>query len=197
VAPGEAKRLRIIVVAGREAVLGRDSGVDFTVRPLPEEADTSLIMKLSGKHARLRLDAGRATIEDLSRNGTRVDGRPLRPSEPTPLGDGATIDLAGALELKVRLLVREGRLDGALLLRVRNAPNHSYLLLAGDAPLAGVLHLVTGSPWGFADLPVLRGTGWLSVRAGERGAAQGVRWAASAVRPEVFKQAEVPEIETR
>lgn len=198
-APGEtAQRLRVVAFAAREVVLGRDSAVDVMLRPLPESAHEAEILSVSGKHARLTLDSARAlaTIEDLgSRNGTRLDGRALRAREPALLADGSLLELGGTLELRVRLLARGGGLDGVLLLRTRNTPNHAYLVLAGPAPLAGLLHLVTGAPWGFADLPVLRVDGGaLSIRPGERGAAGAVRWEARPVTPEVFKQPDVPEL---
>jgi len=199
VSPGEtAQRLRIVAIAAREVVIGRDSAVDMTLRPLPESANEAAILSMSGRHARLQLDPARglATIEDLgSRNGTRLDGKALRAREPVPLADGALLQLGDALELRARVLAGGGSLDGVLLLRTKNTPTHAYLVLAGSVPLAGVLHLVTGAPWGFADLPVLRATGRaLSIRPEERGSAGAVRWAARAVTPEVFKQALVPEI---
>jgi hypothetical protein len=196
VAPGDAQRLRIVVFAARELVLGRDSAVDVTLRPLPESAHEAAILSVSGKHARLTLDSARATIEDLgSRNGTKLDGRALRPREPAALADGSRLELGGMLELRVRLLARAGTLDGVLLLRTRNTPNHAYLVLAGTAPLTGILHLVTGAPWGFADLPLLQVDGGaLTIKPGERGASGPVRWEARAVTPEVFKQPDVPEV---
>jgi DNA-binding winged helix-turn-helix (wHTH) protein len=57
---------------------------------------------LSRKHARIVVESGRATIEDLgSKNGTSVDGRRLR--SPRELSDGDQI-LFGSVAAKFRLL---------------------------------------------------------------------------------------------
>lgn len=57
---------------------------------------------LSRRHARILVDAGRATIEDLgSKNGTSVDGRRLRSQRE--LSDGDQI-LFGTVAAKFRLL---------------------------------------------------------------------------------------------
>ena len=56
----------------------------------PDCAVRSRSGRVSRRHARIRVDNGRATIEDLgSRNGTFVEGR--RVTEALPLADGDTI----------------------------------------------------------------------------------------------------------
>ena len=57
--------------------------------------------QLSREHMRLDLRARRLTVTDLgSTNGTRVDGRRLRPHEAVPINSASTIE-AGTLSLRV------------------------------------------------------------------------------------------------
>ena len=73
-----------------EAVLGRDLEADVFI-------DMSTV---SRRHARVVVDGGKATIEDLgSKNGTFVRG--VRIESPTPLSDGDEIHL-GSLRLLFR-----------------------------------------------------------------------------------------------
>lgn len=58
--------------------------------------------RLSREHLRLDLRSRRLTVTDLgSTNGTRVDGRRLRPHEAVPINSASTIE-AGELSLRVR-----------------------------------------------------------------------------------------------
>ena len=68
------------------ATVGRDAGCEVTVEG----------PGVSGKHCRLRWDGRTWTVEDLgSRNGTAVNGVPVIPAEPVPLGPGDVLTLAG------------------------------------------------------------------------------------------------------
>ena len=69
-------------------VIGRDAGCDLTLN----------VEGISRRHARLRFVAGRLVIEDLnSRNGTRVNGRPI--VQPQVVQPGDTIHLGGRIRL--------------------------------------------------------------------------------------------------
>jgi DNA-binding winged helix-turn-helix (wHTH) protein len=78
-----------------ENVLGRDDGCDVSI-DLPG---------VSRRHARLVLEGGRATLEDLgSKNGTFVGDGEVRVAGPTPLRDGSPFRLG-----RVLLMFRSGR----------------------------------------------------------------------------------------
>lgn len=89
---------RVMALGGhRPHVLGR--GVNCDVRFDPRRA-----MRVSSSHAEVVVNGDQAWIRDLgSRNGTWINGRPIR--EPTRLLDGDRITLgAGGPELVARLL---------------------------------------------------------------------------------------------
>jgi len=68
-----------------ELVIGRDPALAIVVD----------CTHASWRHARLRVDASGATVEDLgSKNGTSVRGRLV--TQPTPLRDGDVIDIGSA-----------------------------------------------------------------------------------------------------
>jgi len=80
-----------IVLAEGEWVLGRDEALAARVDG----------QGVSRRHARVRVQAGRATLEDLdSKNGTFVDGE--RVTSPTVLRDGALIRLGRSASLVFR-----------------------------------------------------------------------------------------------
>ena len=82
---------RAVLVEG-EHVLGREPGLDLSF-------DSTTV---SRRHARVRVEGGEVTIEDLgSKNGTFVNDR--RVGEPTPLMDADEIRL-GSFRLKFRRL---------------------------------------------------------------------------------------------
>jgi DNA-binding winged helix-turn-helix (wHTH) protein len=69
-----------------EALIGRDPVCDVRIG----------VPSLSRRHARLRLTAGTAVLEDLgSTNGCRVNGSPV--AGPLPLHDGDEVRLGGVL----------------------------------------------------------------------------------------------------
>lgn len=96
-----------IEVAGRQGVLRHAVSADRLGAGLTvgrgERAGLRLDdVRLSREHMRLDLRARRLTVTDLgSTNGTRVDGRPLRPFEAVPINSASTVE-AGALSLRVR-----------------------------------------------------------------------------------------------
>jgi pSer/pThr/pTyr-binding forkhead associated (FHA) protein len=63
----------------REITIGRDDAVAAACIPLDRY--------VSRKHARLRVDDGALMLTDLdSRNGTKLDGRPVRGDVSLPVG---------------------------------------------------------------------------------------------------------------
>lgn len=88
--PGLAASL---CLADGEVVLGR--------RPRSEELGLALEdPTTSRRHFAVRWDAGRGEhvgVDLGSRNGSRVDGRPVRGSEPEPLADGSVLRLGDVL----------------------------------------------------------------------------------------------------
>jgi hypothetical protein len=80
------------VVVGRGAV---DVWVDLRLDTLPD---------VSRRHLKIRREpaADRYWLEDLSQFGTSVDGRPVAPSAPVELRDGARIGLADVLSMVFR-----------------------------------------------------------------------------------------------
>ena len=79
----------------RETVIGRDSEADFVV-----EDET-----ISKRHCVLRVEASVCTISDLgSRNGTRINRRPLRSGTAQRLRHLDEVEIGG-----VRLLVLAGK----------------------------------------------------------------------------------------
>src|SRR5262249_50750375 len=100
----------------RELVLGRDPGCDWVL-------DDS---RVSREHARVSESEGEHLVEDLgSRNGTRVNGRPVTGS--VALRDGDLVDIGNAVTLRYELVA---------------APRRQSLVIAGAA--LAVL-LVTGA----------------------------------------------------
>jgi hypothetical protein len=180
----DARPVRVVAYAAtRPIVLGRDASppVELTLRVFPGESSEAALMRVSGKHGQLVHSPGLGfSVEDLgSRNGTTVNGASLRPGEPRAIADRALVDVGGAVQLRARVLGVPP--EGLLLLRVKNAPGLAYLLVHGELPLSGILHLVTGAPWGAAELGTVRLEGdGLSIRAGAKGEAPGVSWSASA-----------------
>jgi Transglycosylase SLT domain/FHA domain len=85
--PGTARRL-----GRRELVLGRDSGCDWVL----DDA------RVSREHARIEPGDGEHFVVDLgSRNGTRVNGRPV--AGEVALRDGDVLDLGGGVTLRYEL----------------------------------------------------------------------------------------------
>jgi pSer/pThr/pTyr-binding forkhead associated (FHA) protein len=96
-APGAAPSGYALTWSGGRAPLGEGENILGRDPELALFFDSS---KVSRHHARLRVAAGRATLEDLgSKNGTFVNGR--RIDAPAELSDGDEIRL-GALRLKLR-----------------------------------------------------------------------------------------------
>ena len=82
-------------------MLGRDAGLDLSF-------DSTTV---SRRHARIRIEGGEATIEDLgSKNGTFVNDR--RVLSPTPLADADVLRL-GSVRLKLRRLADAAPTDTA------------------------------------------------------------------------------------
>ena len=80
------------VLGEGDHVLGREPGLDLSF-------DSTTV---SRRHARLRIEGGEATVEDLgSKNGTFVNGR--RVERPTPLVDADELRI-GSVRLKLRRL---------------------------------------------------------------------------------------------
>ncbi|MCK6485941.1 MAG: FHA domain-containing protein [Phycisphaerae bacterium] len=84
-----------VQVAPDVAVIGRSAAADV---PLDDPA-------ASRQHARLRRTGDAYEIENLSPNGTLVNGAPV---ESRPLREGDVIQIGAATRLKVRYLVRSG-----------------------------------------------------------------------------------------
>jgi hypothetical protein len=96
-APGQA-----VVSVGRQKRRPGDpptEGNDFVVRV---SGNDELSVRISRRHLEIRTDAGRLTVTDRSKAGTRLNGRPLVPGEPTPLHAGDRLSLAGVLDLDVQ-----------------------------------------------------------------------------------------------
>jgi hypothetical protein len=82
----------------RELVLGRDPGCDWVI----DDA------RVSREHARFEESGGEHTVSDLgSRNGTRVNGRPI--ADSVALRDGDLVDLGSAVTLRYELVAARGR----------------------------------------------------------------------------------------
>jgi predicted component of type VI protein secretion system len=79
---------RVTTVGRRSHASTRSPDIDLT------EIDPQKLV--SRQHARLLWQAGVVRIEDLgSLNGTFVGGKRLRPHQPEPLADGASVTLGG------------------------------------------------------------------------------------------------------
>lgn len=131
---------RLHAWAGAAITLGRDRAglVGWHIRTvlLPETGHAPDNKRISGHHLSLAFADGRCLVEDLGSSwGTRMSGQRLRPRVPVEVADGAELDLAGVLSLRLRLLA-----GGAVLVRrLGNAPDLGYLLVAGAAGLAADL----------------------------------------------------------
>lgn len=87
-----------LIVEGRQIPLLKGANV---IGRAPDAAIRIDAPGMSRRHARIRVENGRATLEDLgSKNGTHLDGRRL--STPEPLQDGSEIRVGGvALTFRV------------------------------------------------------------------------------------------------
>jgi hypothetical protein len=92
---------REIALSEGESIVGRD-------------ADSTIFIddgSVSRRHARIRVNAGEATIEDLgSKNGTSVRGKKI--DQPHPLRDGEVLKL-GFLDLTFRIFPLSGSTETA------------------------------------------------------------------------------------
>ena len=113
---------RAVAVPEGASTVGRDAACRVTVEG----------PGVSGKHCRLRWDGRTWTVEDLgSRNGTAVNGVPVIPAEPVPVGPGDVLTLAG----KHHFTLAYGR---------PGAPKGPRLLAAG---LAALTAAAGGAAW--------------------------------------------------
>jgi len=135
----------LFLYAGAEVTFGRDAAPgDETracLRVLSGTDAARASLRMSGRHLALRRDGGAWTARDLgSSNGTRIDGEPLGPGAARELRDGARLSLAGAVELRARVVpppagTPRTALPASLLLeRQGDGAHHRYLLVA--APVA-------------------------------------------------------------
>lgn len=125
----------VLFVAGGESFrIGRKSeGNDFCLRPLPSELFAEETGWISGQHATIQGSGDHWTWTDHSSGGTTIAGHRLPRDEPTRLGDGDELELAGALDLDARVT------PGAVLLsRPVNWTDHAYLMIRSFADL-GIL----------------------------------------------------------
>jgi pSer/pThr/pTyr-binding forkhead associated (FHA) protein len=92
--------------------VGRDAEGRTVAWPLPEgrvalgrKAPCEIVVddpEVSSRHAELRREEGQILIVDLgSTNGTKLNGSPLRPQEPTPIYNGDRI-LVGKTILRLQ-----------------------------------------------------------------------------------------------
>jgi hypothetical protein len=88
---GDARPMLWLIVEGRQIPLLNGANVIGRADDAAIRVDAP---GLSRHHARIRVEDGRATLEDLgSKNGTHLDGRRL--STPEPLHDGSEIRVGG------------------------------------------------------------------------------------------------------
>jgi len=127
----------LVAYAGTSLVFGRDAvtdgGNDVCLR-LP--ADPAASKRLSSRHLSLRLRQGCIEAMDLgSSGGSRCAGCGLAAETWTALADGAVLELAGALALRLRLIPGGGEDRAVLIDRPRDRSGHAYLLVPVSAGL--------------------------------------------------------------
>jgi hypothetical protein len=132
---GAAKGTTYLYVFGGERLqLGRDaidkSQNDVCVRVRGIGGD-SASRKISGAHIRIDIEPQGVTVKDLeSTGGTRVNGTRLAPKTAAPVRSSARVDLAGALELEVRVLPGEaGGAAAVVISRPQNGADQVYALI--------------------------------------------------------------------
>ena len=103
--PGRGSGLAVALIVGPRRVVLRQ-GIVTAGRD--EKSDVVLYdHSVSRHHARLRVDGGRVTVEDLgSKNGTRVNGEPV--AGETLVRHGAEIQFG---DLVARLIIEEPSAD--------------------------------------------------------------------------------------
>lgn len=147
----QGQRGQLFLFAGPRLRFGRNRQApgqprenDLLLRSFPRSAreDPALVMertrRVSGHHGTLLLTPdGVALVDDGSRHGLCLDGRPLPANTPVPLGPEWNLDVAGAIGLRGRVYeappgsahpVAAVRLD-----RTRDGEAHAYLWVIGEA----------------------------------------------------------------
>jgi serine/threonine protein kinase len=149
---GSRSSLVLYVFSGSVLQLGRDavdkSANDVCLRVRGPGGDVGS-KKISSKHLKVELDARGALVKDLeTQNGTKISGMRLQPKQPFVVRSSARVDVAGALDLELR--VQASETSGAppaavVLLRPANGSDQAYALVrekvvlgeSQGAPVAG------------------------------------------------------------
>lgn len=107
IVPEGGERRRTLVLTGDGVTIGRSRAqADLVAWALPRtEENDAKTRSISARHCRIGIDADGVFVENLSRvNSTRVDGRPIRGKVVLRSGQSCTLQLASAMEFRVRTL---------------------------------------------------------------------------------------------
>jgi hypothetical protein len=149
---GSKSTLTLFVFAGDRLQCGRDavdrSTNDVCLRVKGPGGDVGS-KKISSVHLRVELTEKGASVKDLeTQGGTKVGGMRLQPKVPFQVRSSARIDVAGGLDLEMRVFASEaaGAPPAAVVLsRPSNGGDQAYALVreklllgeSGGAPVAG------------------------------------------------------------
>jgi hypothetical protein len=129
--------LVLYAFAGDRLQLGRDaidkSANDVCLRCRGANADVGS-RKINSAHMRVEIDPAKGVlVKDLeTTNGTKIGGQRLAPKAPFPVRSTARIDVAGALDLEMRVIAAEkaGQPPAAVvILRPSNGTDQAYALV--------------------------------------------------------------------
>jgi hypothetical protein len=130
--------LAVHIHAGAELVIGKLAATPVHLPALlyPIARHSAASNRVSRLHAAIRITPGGVEVADLgSRNGTRLDDRPLEPHTPVTLPDDRPVrlSLATLLELDIEVVRSEDRsvIDAVLVRRPLNRPGLAYALANG------------------------------------------------------------------
>lgn len=157
----------VVLMPSRSLILGRGQGSDLLIKhaPLHLPAGSPDDARLSRRHLRVRLTSNGAQIEDLgSTNGSRLGRRQLEPGRAVFVPDGAKVNLADTLTVRVSVL-RDGKTPKGLVMHKAGDPVR-YALVAGAVGLSeSADDLLTSLPGAPAAVSLEdRGTSHLRVR---------------------------------
>ena len=149
---GAKSTLTLFIFAGDRLQLGRDSidrsTNDVCLRVKGPGGDVGS-KKIASMHLRVEIDAKGAHVKDLeTQGGTKVGGMRLQPKVPFQVRSTGRLDLAGGLDLEMRVFPGEtaGAPPAAVVLsRPSNGGDQAYALVreklllgeSGGAPVAG------------------------------------------------------------
>ncbi len=194
---GAKSSLTLFAFAGDRLQLGRDSidrstnDVCLRVKGPGGEVGSK---KIASVHMRIELDPKGALVKDLeTQNGTKIGGMRLQPKVAFPVRSSARVDVAGGLELELRVVPSEkaGTAPAAVVIgRPQNGSDQAYALVreklllneSHGTPVAGAHagSVLAAGPDGF----LLNGQ---PIAAGKSIEASGLKIDVEDIRPEDMK----------